>query len=185
MDTAPQPQPMMPSPLVNLPSWTQPPAPREDPVAPGDSHQIPDQSPGQIPDPSLVDVGGPPGPPRPGTRAATRTRTSSTGEPGKVDTAKLVAAGLGLAAAAAAWAIRSWGRRRLRRPTGEQLRDIGEPVARFLTRNWDATTVDANLLDFIDAGAATILYLEDGPLLSRDLVVGTGVPTDLQEEEPA
>jgi hypothetical protein len=166
----------------NLPSWTRPTPPRQDPTLPGEAGTDLTPDPAAGPIPSRVGAGAQHEPPRPAPgKTATRTKTSSTGDPGKVDTAQLVAAGLGLAAAAVAWAVRAWRRQQLRRPTREQLHDIAEPIGRLLTRTWDATRVNADLLDVIDAGAATILYLEDGPLLTRDLVVETGVPADLQE----
>lgn len=168
-----------------LPGWIRPTPPRQDPTLPGEAatDRTPTTAAG---DADGFDDGGHPGHPSPGpraTRTSTRTTNSSSGD--TVDTAVLIAAGLGLTVALAGWAVRVWSKQRLRRPTKEQLRDIAKPLARLAARTWDAAVVDKTLLDVIEAGAATALYLEDGPLLSRDLVVTTGVPDHLQEEEPS
>jgi len=163
----------------NLPSWTQPPSPRRDPTSPEDTDLDPELA---GPVPSGAGGGRPDHRPAGTGRTGTRTRTSTSGDD-QVDTAKLVAAGLALSAALAAWAVRSLARRRLRRPSDEQVRDIARPLARLATRFWDEARVDGALLDVIEAGAATALYLEDGPLLTRELDVDPGVPAHLQDEE--
>lgn len=171
-----------------LPGFRQPVSLREDPTLPGETETDQDGSPPGPANPSTD----PESPPRPSLlsglgipklgRADTRTATSSTGRTTPEDAAKLIIGLGGLAVGLAAWAVRARLRRRLRRPTEEELADVAAPVGRILHRRWGHLlgTLGPDLADLILAGTAAGNYVNAGPLLEPDHP-DPGLPADLHQ----
>lgn len=95
--------------------------------------------------------------------AATRTRTSSVGDP--KDAAKVVAGLVGLAFVLAAGILGHLGNRDVRRPSRKQADGFAAPVARIAARHLDVSRVTPDLIDVIEAGSAVGDYLIDGPIV--------------------
>jgi hypothetical protein len=191
----------MTAPTVPLPQFQQPTPPPVDPYRPEDDPGAP-ASPDPTPAPAEAAAGAATGrrrrlPGLPNLRRETadgdtRTGISSPGDddaaPARLltqaETTRLVIGLLGLAAAGAAWAVQTRDKRRkLRRPTPEQARDIAKPVGRLMLRAAKAAGVALNpiLSDAIEAMSATGAYVTDGPLVTLD-GVDAGVPSNLQED---
>lgn len=180
-----------PSPFsVPVPAFAAPPPPPELPNDP------PPEQPSQPLDnlPPAAPVGIEPTPRRPGRLrmslsrlreavAPTRTVTSSADGLPELDpegAAHLIAGLIGLAFGAVALALR-WRGRALRRPSDEELHDIGAPTARIVLRRLELATYGPDLADIILAGSATGAYLTRGPL-TAPIQPDPGVPPDLNQE---
>jgi hypothetical protein len=78
-----------------------------------------------------------------------------------------------------------WSRKRkLRRPTKDQLRAFAEPVGRLLSRHVDMALFGPDLLDLTEAGASVGEYLNDGPVTDRLMpgLVQVGMEHDEESE---
>lgn len=110
----------------------------------------------------------------------THTVISSASKPSPKDTTDLLVGLIALAAVGAAALVKWRLGRKLRTPTSGQSRDIAAPLARLALRHFDASWLNKDLADLLQAGAATGAYANDGPLL-LPLHPDAGVPDNLQE----
>lgn len=79
-----------------------------------------------------------------------------------------------------------WSRKRkLRKPTKDQLRAFAEPVGRLLSRHVDMSLFGPDLLDLTESGAAVGEYLNDGPVTDRLMpgLVQVGMERDEEPDE--
>jgi hypothetical protein len=98
-------------------------------------------------------------------RGSTRTEGSSrVSKPTLTETSELLIGVLGLVVAGAAFALRQWARRELRKPTKAQEERIAAPLARIALRHVPAHLLNATLMDTLTAGGAVGVYLNDGPI---------------------
>jgi hypothetical protein len=104
--------------------------------------------------------------------AATRTGTSSPGDPAPVrigakEAAIAVGGLVGVAAFAAAWVVqrRTRQERTVRQPTDGELDDIAAPLARLACRFIPAGALVPVITDGIMAASATGAYVTNGPLI--------------------
>lgn len=114
----------------------------------------------------------------PGTRTGGSSRVS---KPTIDETTELLIGALGLVVAAAAFALRQWARRELRKPTAAQEDRIGRPLARIALRHVPAHLLNADLMDVLAAGGAVGVYLNDGPLTEPMHVDPGQLPNQDQE----
>lgn len=160
---------------IPLPRFRQPPGldpdlPEVDPPASSPQPATPDSDP-----PSSPSTDDRPGSPLPSLEppAATRTRTSATGDP--VAAGKVIGGILVIAAGIAAALLARSGRS-LRQPTRRQVADVGDPLGRILARHIPAEFIGRDLADATEAAAAVHAYVLDeqsGPLVAR---IATAVP---------
>lgn len=176
-----------PRPVTLLPGFRQPTRPRAtDPMRPEDSDlSDPD-------DPNSPAPGSPADPGYPGGLAevkphrndtSTGTSASLTDREAKKLTPQLAVALIGAGFAIAGWMVSTWKRgQKLREPTKDQAKDIGQPLGRILARHVPAEWLNADLIDAIEMTAATGNYLNDGPLLAAHRT-NPGLPADLTPQE--
>lgn len=157
---------------IPLPSFLQP-RPRLDPDLP--EQEPPASTSGPSPEqteehrPPISPADDLPAPPLPSLEppAATRTRTSATGDP--VAAGRVVAGLLVIVAGIAAGLLARTGRH-LRQPTKQQVSEIADPIGRIAARHLPSEFIGRDLADVTEAAAATHAYVLDdyaGPLVQR------------------
>lgn len=104
--------------------------------------------------------------PTPRTDASTSTSASLTDREARKLTPQLAVALVAAGFAIAGWVVSGWKRgQKLREPTKDQAKAIGQPLGRILARHVPVEWLNADLIDAVEMTAETGNYLNDGPLL--------------------
>jgi hypothetical protein len=105
--------------------------------------------------------------PTPRTEASTGTSASLTDREARKLTPQLAVALVAAGFAITGWVVSTWKRgQKLREPTKDQAKDIGQPLGRILARHIPVDWLNDDLIDAVEMTAGVGNYLNDGPLLT-------------------